>query len=55
MVKGILYEKDELKETNVENIDNLFKICNFRKDENFEQVLVYNYKNYFIKLFGRVS
>ena len=55
MTKILILEKDNIKEENVDNIDNIFKKCKFKKADGFNEIKQWNFNTKIIKLFGKID
>lgn len=55
MVKILILEKEIIKEDSVDNMENLFKKCRFKKGDDFIEIEEWKYKNIIIKLFGKIK
>ena len=55
MTKIIIIEKENCKEDSIDDMNNLFKKCKFKKQEDFLELMTWNFKNYTLKLFGKVK
>ena len=55
MTKIIIIEKENCKEDSIDDMNNLFKKCKFKKQEDFLELMSWNFKNFTLKLFGKVK
>ena len=55
MTKIIIIEKENCKEDSIDDMNNLFKKCKFKKQEDFLELMTWNFKNFTLKLFGKVK
>lgn len=55
MTKILILEKENIKEEIVDNIDNVFKKCKFKKMEDFIEIEKWHYKELTIKLLGKIK
>jgi hypothetical protein len=55
MTKIIIIEKENCKEDSIDDMNNLFKKCKFKKQEDFLELMTWNFKNYTLKLFGKIK
>lgn len=55
MTQVIIIEKENLKEEVIDDMNNLYKKCKFKKQEDFLELMSWNYKDFIFKLFGKVK
>ena len=55
MTKILILEKENIKEEIVDNIDNIFKKCKFKKMEDFIEIEKWYYEELTIKLLGKIK
>jgi hypothetical protein len=55
MTKILILEKENIKEEIVDNIDNIFKKCKFKKMEDFVEIEKWQYDQLTIKLLGKIK
>ena len=55
MTKIIIIEKENCKEDSIDDMNNLFKKCKFKKQEDCLELMTWNFKNFTLKLFGKVK
>jgi hypothetical protein len=55
MTKILILEKENIKEEIVDNIDNVFKKCKFKKMEDFIEIEKWHYEELTIKLLGKIK
>ena len=55
MTQIIIVEKENFKQETIDDINNLFKKCKFKKQEDFLELKTWNYKSFELKLFGKVK
>ena len=55
MTQVITIEKENLKEEVIDDMNNLYKKCKFKKQEDFLELMIWNYKDFVFKLFGKVK
>ena len=55
MTQVIIIEKEILKEEVIDDMNNLYKKCKFKKQEDFLELMIWNYKDFVFKLFGKVK
>ena len=55
MTKIIIIEKENFKEDNIDDMNNLYKKCKFKKQEDFLELMTWNFNKFTFKLFGKIK
>lgn len=55
MTQIIIIEKENFKEDSIDDMNNLYKKCKFKKQEDFLELMTWNFKKFTFKLFGKIK